>query len=151
MFKILAVILSFLFSITIMSVMTTSILSTLESIDKDKPNKEQKQVAEWRLANTQEVQGTVVSISDKSYIKKEGSVLFVGGGEKKVENYEMKIQYEKNKFKTIKIKEKQYLNYNKEDDIGIVIDKSNNEVKYDLQDEYDKEEYEKCKKILKKQ
>ncbi|RIM90981.1 hypothetical protein BU104_12680 [Staphylococcus xylosus] len=151
MFKILAVILSLLFSITIMSVMTTSILSTLESIDKDKPNKEQKQVAEWRLANTQEVQGTVVSISDKAYIKKEGSVLFVGGGEKKVENYEMKIQYEKNKFKTIKIKEKQYLNYNKEDDIGIVIDKSNNEVKYDLQDKYDKEEYEKCKKILKKQ
>ena len=94
MFKILAVILSFLFSITIMIVMTTSILSTLESIDKDKPNKEQKKVAEWRLANTQEIQGTVVSKSDKSYIKKEGSVLFVGGGEKKVENYEMKIQYE---------------------------------------------------------
>lgn len=148
MFKILAVILSFLFSVTIMSVMITSILSTLESTDKDKPNKEQKQVAEWRLANTQEIQGTVVSKSDKSYIKKEGSVLFIGGGEKKVENYEMKIQYEKNKFKTIKVKEKQYLNYNEEDDIGIVIDKSNNEVKYDLQDEFDREEYKKCKQLV---
>lgn len=148
MFKILAVILSFLFSVTIMMVMITSILSTLESTDKDKPNKEQKQVAEWRLANTQEIQGTVVSKSDKSYIKKEGSVLFIGGGEKKVENYEMKIQYEKNKFKTIKVKEKQYLNYNEEDDIGIVIDKSNNEVKYDLQDEFDREEYKKCKQLV---
>ncbi|WP_440868064.1 hypothetical protein [Staphylococcus shinii] len=148
MFKIIAVISSFLFSVTIMIVMITSILSTLESIDKDKPNKEQKQVAEWRLANTQEIQGTVVSKSDKSYIKKEGSVLFIGGGEKKVENYEMKIQYEKDKFKTIKIKEKQYLNYNEEDDIGIVIDKSNNEVKYDLQDEFDREEYEKCKQLV---
>ncbi|WP_436941651.1 MULTISPECIES: hypothetical protein [Staphylococcus] len=148
MFKILAVILSFLFSVTIMIVMITSILSTLESTDKDKPNKEQKQVAEWRLANTQEIQGTVVSKSDKSYIKKEGSVLFIGGGEKKVENYEMKIQYEKNKFKTIKVKEKQYLNYNEEDDIGIVIDKSNNEVKYDLQDEFDREEYKKCKQLV---
>lgn len=148
MFKILAVILSFLFSVTIISVMITSMLSTLESIDKDKPNKEQKQVAEWRLANTQEIQGTVVSKSDKSYIKKEGSVLFIGGGEKKVENYEMKIQYEKNKFKTIKVKEKQYLNYNEEDDIGIVIDKSNNEVKYDLQDKFDREEYKKCKQLV---
>ncbi|WP_432721599.1 hypothetical protein [Staphylococcus shinii] len=148
MFKILAVILSFLFSVTIMIVMITSILSTLESTDKDKPNKEQKQVAEWRLANTQEIQGIVVSKSDKSYIKKEGSVLFIGGGEKKVENYEMKIQYEKNKFKTIKVKEKQYLNYNEEDDIGIVIDKSNNEVKYDLQDEFDREEYKKCKQLV---
>lgn len=148
MLKILAVILSILFSITIISVMTTSMLSALESIDKDKPNKEQKQVAEWRLANTQEIQGTVVSKSDKSYIKKEGSVLFIGGGEKKVENYEMKIQYEKNKFKTIKVKEKQYLNYNEEDDIGIVIDKSNNEVKYDLQDEFDREEYKKCKQLV---
>ncbi|WP_440862459.1 hypothetical protein [Staphylococcus shinii] len=148
MFKILAVILSFLFSVTIMIVMITSILSTLESTDKDKPNKEQKQVAEWRLANTQEIQGTVVSKSDKSYIKKEDSVLFIGGGEKKVENYEMKIQYEKNKFKTIKVKEKQYLNYNEEDDIGIVIDKSNNEVKYDLQDEFDREEYKKCKQLV---
>lgn len=148
MFKILAVILSFLFSVTIMIVMITSILSTLESTDKDKPNKEQKQVAEWKIANTQEIQGTVVSKSDKSYIKKEGFVLFIGGGEKKVENYEMKIQYEKNKFKTIKVKEKQYLNYNEEDDIGIVIDKSNNEVKYDLQDEFDREEYEKCKQLV---
>ncbi|QDW90442.1 hypothetical protein DWB98_13420 (plasmid) [Staphylococcus xylosus] len=148
MFKILAVILSFLFSVTIMIVMITSILSTLESTDKDKPNKEQKQVAEWRLANTQEIQGTVVSKSDKSYIKKEGSVLFIGGGEKKVENYEMKIQYEKNKFKTIKVKEKQYLNYNEEDNIGIVIDKSNNEVKYDLQDEFDREEYKKYKQLV---
>lgn len=148
MFKILAVILSILFSVTIMIVMITSILNTLESTDKDKPNKEQKQVAEWKIANTQEIQGTVVSKSDKSYIKKEGSVLFIGGGEKKVENYEMKIQYEKNKFKTIKVKEKQYLNYNEEDDIGIVFDKSNNEVKYDLQDEFDREEYEKCKQLV---
>lgn len=148
MFKILAVILSCFFSIIIVSVMTTSILSTLERTDEDKPNKEQKQVAEWKLANTQEIQGTVVSKSDKSYIKKEGSVLFIGGGEKKVEKYEMKIQYGKNKFKTIKVKEIQYLNYNEEDDIGIVIDKSNNEVKYDLQDEFDREEYKKCKQLV---
>ncbi|MBM6639467.1 hypothetical protein [Staphylococcus xylosus] len=148
MFKVLSVLGSLLFSMIIMTIIVTSMLNTLDGEKKNKPSAEQRTVAEWKLANTQEIQGTVHSKSDKSYIKKEDSVLFIGGGEKKVENYEMKIQYEKNKFKTIKVKEKQYLNYNEEDDIGIVIDKSNNEVKYDLQDEFDREEYKKCKQLV---
>lgn len=148
MYKIVCILLSCLFSILLITAITSSVLNTLDNRKSKTPNEEQIKVAEWRLANTQEIQGTIVSKSDKSYIKKEDSVLFMGGGERKVENYQLKIQYGDHNFKTIKVEEKDYLNSNNNDNISIVIDKGNNEIKYNLQDKEDKKIYEECKRLI---
>ncbi|MDG0844461.1 hypothetical protein M4L39_13665 [Staphylococcus equorum] len=148
MYKIVCILLSCLFSILLVSAITSSVLNTLDNRKSKKPNEEQIKVAEWRLANTQEIQGIVVSKNDKSYIKKEDTILFMGGGERKVENYQLKIQYGDHNFKTIKVKEKDYLNNNKNDNINIVINEGNNEIKYNLQDQNDKEVYTKYKRLV---
>lgn len=144
MYKIVCILLSCLFSILLISAITSSVLNTLDNRKSKTPNEEQRKVAEWRLADTEEVKGTIVSKNDESYIKKEDSILLMGGGERKVENYQLKIQYGDHNFKTIKVEEKDYLNYNESDDVDMIIDKNNNKMKYNLQDKDDKKTYEKC-------
>lgn len=104
--------------------------------------------AKSALESTEEVKGIVIEKDDKSYMKKEDSFLFVGGGERKIEDYQLKVKYQTDKFKTIKVEEKNYLNYNKSDDIDIVIDTNSNEIKYNLQDKEDKKIYEEYKRLI---
>lgn len=148
MYKIVCILLSCLFSILLITAITSSVLNTLDNRKSKTPNEEQIKVAEWRLADTEEVKGTIVSKNDESYIKKEDSILFMGGGERKVENYQLKIQYGDHNFKTIKVEEKDYLNYNESDDVDMIIDKNNNKMKYNLQDKDDKKTYEKCIRLI---
>ena len=147
-YKIVCILLSCLFSILLITAITSSVLNTLDNRKSKTPNEEQIKVAEWRLADTEEVKGTIVSKNDESYIKKEDSILFMGGGERKVENYQLKIQYGDHNFKTIKVEEKDYLNYNESDDVDMIIDKNNNKMKYTLQDKDDKKTYEKCIRLI---
>lgn len=110
---------------------------------------DEKNMAESRLYNTEHIKGEVVEKQDKSYVKKEGYALLFGGGERKVEDYQVKINYDKGKYKTIKIDEQQYLNVNKSDIMNIVIDNEDNTVKYNLKDKEDKKIYEDSKKVVK--
>ncbi|MEB7678009.1 hypothetical protein NGB25_12950 [Staphylococcus saprophyticus] len=110
---------------------------------------DEKNMAESRLYNTEHIKGEVVEKQDKSYVKKEGYALFFGGGERKVEDYQVKLKYDKDKYKTIKIDEQQYLNVNKSDIMNIVIDTEDNTIKYNLKDKEDKEIYEDSKKKVK--
>lgn len=109
---------------------------------------DEKHIAESNLKNTEHIQGEVIEKNDKSYMKKEGYALLSGGGEKKVEDYQVKINYDKGKYKTIKIDEQQYLNVNKSDIMNIVIDNEDNTVKYNLKDKEDKKIYEDSKKAV---
>lgn len=133
-----------LFFAVILMVMFTLLLLRINNFVSDKEN-----MAELNLMNTEHIQGEVVEKKDKSYIKKDGSVLFIGGGEKKVEDYEVKIKFGKEQYKTIKAKENEYLDINKSDKLNVVIDSNDNSIKYNLDDKYDREIYESYKKELK--
>lgn len=133
-----------LFFAVILMVMFTLLLLRINNFVSDKEN-----MAELHLMNTEHIQGEVVEKKDKSYIKKDGSVLFIGGGEKKVEDYEVKIKFGKEQYKTIKAKENEYLDINKSDKLNVVIDSNDNSIKYNLDDKYDREIYESYKKELK--
>lgn len=110
---------------------------------------DEKNMAENSLKNTEHIKGEVIEKKDKSYMKKEGYALFMGGGERKIEDYQIKLKYDKEKYKTIKIDENDYLNVNKEDVMNIVVDNENNTIKYDLKEKEDKKTYEHFKKVVK--
>lgn len=126
-------------------IITTFGFRNIANFLNDKEN-----MAELHLMNTEHIKGEVVEKKDKSYIKKEGSVLFIGGGEKKVEDYEVKVRYDKTQYKTIKVTENQYLDINKADQLNIVIDSEDHSIKYDLDDDVERERYESYKKEIEK-
>lgn len=102
--------------------------------------------AERIMDSTEEVKGVVKNKEDKSYMKRVGSFLFIGGGETKVDNYLVDIKMNDN-IKTIKLSEDQYIKLNKGDKVDLVIDKENHEIEYDLSDIEDKKMYEKQKEL----
>lgn len=102
--------------------------------------------AERIMDSTEEVKGVVKNKEDKSYMKREGSFLFIGGGETKVDNYLADIKMNDN-ITTIKLSEDQYINLNKGNKVDLVIDKENHEIEYDLTDIEDKKMYEKQKEL----
>lgn len=135
--------------LTILFGMTLFCLLVYQASDSLLKLTDEKNMAESRLYNTEHIKGEVVEKQDKSYIKKEGYALLFGGGERKVEDYQVKLKYDKDKYKTIKIDEQQYLNVNKSDIMNIVIDTEDNTIKYNLMDKEDKEIYEDSKKKVK--
>lgn len=111
---------------------------------------DEKNMAENSLKNTEHIKGEVTEKTDKSYMKKEGYVLFSGGGERKIEDYQIKIRYGNEQYKTIKLKENEYLDINKSDKLNIVIDSEDHSIKYNLDDDNDRKEYERYKKEIEK-
>lgn len=128
--------------------LTFVIVTTLGARNLSDFLNDKKTVAEINLMNTEHIQGEVIEKKDKSYIKKEGSVLLIGGGERKVEDYEIKVKYDKTRYKTIKLKENEYLDINESDKLNIIIDSEDHSIKYNLDDNNDREKYESYKKEL---
>lgn len=99
------------------------------------------------LESTRELNGTVINSEDKSYKKEKSMFLFIGGGEKEVEKYIIKIKEKDKSIISVKANENQYLRYNKGDKIKVVVDKESNEIKYDMRSDKDKKEYLEYKRL----
>lgn len=115
-------------------------------LNEVKDHTDENKQAERIMDSTEEVKGVVKNKEDKSYMKREGSFLFIGGGETKVDNYLADIKMNDN-IKTIKLSEDQYISLNKGNKVDLVIDKENHEIEYDLSDIEDKRMYEKQKEL----
>ncbi|MDS3838003.1 hypothetical protein [Staphylococcus hominis] len=102
---------------------------------------------EMIVKDKKEVKGTVVSSEDKSYREKEPTFLFIGGEEKEIEKYYIKIKEENGNIIKVKANEQQYLSNNKNNSIRVIIDENTNEIKYDMNKEKDKKVYEEAKEL----
>ncbi|MCG1130706.1 hypothetical protein [Staphylococcus capitis] len=114
--------------------------NVLSDIDNNGP-------AKRMIKDTREVKGTVVSSEDQSYKKEQSMFLFTGGGEVVVEKYIIKIKEKDDSVTSVKANEDQFLRYNKNNDINVIVDKESNEIKYDMRSDKDKEEYTEYKKL----
>jgi len=114
--------------------------NVLSDIDNNGP-------AKRMIKDTREVKGTVVSREDQSYKKEQSMFFFTGGGEVVVEKYIIKIKEKDDSVTSVKANEDQFLRYNKNNDINVIVDKESNEIKYDMRSDKDKEEYIEYKKL----
>lgn len=104
-------------------------------------------IAKRVVKDTKEVKGTVISSEDKSYKVKEPMFLFIGGEEKEVEKYNIKIKEENGNIISVKANEQQYLSNNKNNSIRVIIDKNTNEIEYDMNKNKDKKTYQEYEKL----
>lgn len=104
-------------------------------------------IAKRVVKDTKEVKGTVISSEDKSYKVKEPMFLFIGGEEREVEKYKIKIKEENGNIISVKANEQQYLSNNKNNSIRVIIDKNTNEIEYDMNKNKDKKTYQEYEKL----
>ncbi|MCH4334925.1 hypothetical protein [Staphylococcus haemolyticus] len=137
---ILVLLLVFIAMVIVSPLFLKAVKDTVTDIDNHVPEKR-------IIKDTKEVKGTVISSEDKSYRVKEPTFLFIGGEEKEIEKYYIKIKEENGNIITVKANEQQYLSNNKNNSIKVVIDKNTNEIMYDMNKEKDKKTYEEYKKM----
>lgn len=104
-------------------------------------------IAKRVVKDTKEIKGTVISSEDKSYKVKEPMFLFIGGEEREVEKYNIKIKEENGNIISVKANEQQYLSNNKNNSIRVIIDKNTNEIEYDMNKNKDKKTYQEYEKL----